>query len=111
MGELIKGPWKRQETRNELSNDSANESVTLAKHGPAIDYPWHTLTAPPKTSSEEYVRTLTDLKRLAQIAGNSGGILCLPKGWFWDPNKNESLINQLASIFNKEESEFPDDIA
>lgn len=108
MGELIEGPWIRRETLKESAKASTKAS---ANHGPAIDYPWHTLTAPHDTSSEEYIRTVNDLKRLVQIAGNSGGILCLPKGWFWDPTKNESLINQLTSIFNKEESEFPDDIA
>ena len=109
MGKVIRGPWKQVKT----------ESPVVAKpvvHGPAgagaaIDYPWHTLTPPPNTSLEEYGRTLADLQYLAMLAGNSGGILCLPIGWSWDLTKNQALIEQLEAIYSGDDSLPPDDIA
>lgn len=110
MGKVITGPWKHK-TVSLVTTPVAAKPVNHGPAGSAIDYPWHTLTPPPNTSLEEYGRTIADLQHLALLAGDSGGILCLPIGWSWDLTKNQTLIEQLEAIYNEDDSTSPDDIA
>lgn len=72
-------------------------------------YPWRTLTSPVGTTPEKYTEVLATLQRLAKINDDHGanGQLILPDGWFFDPDKNQSLIDQLMQIASLEED--PDD--
>jgi hypothetical protein len=110
MGKVIKGPaswWKNKSAEKTPDPESLKISAALA------NYPWHTLTAPPGTSDKEYQETLAFLQHLVNLDRDSGGILQLPKGWFWDPKKNQDLINQLLQIadINEDQDDIPDDIA
>lgn len=114
MGKIIKGPdrWfnrdkAKQSIQNSVEQEPTKKSVTFA------NYPWHTLTAPPGTSDKEFTETLLFLQRLVNLGGDSGGVLMLPEGWFWDPKKNQSIIDELLKIADQieDQDEIPDDIA
>ncbi len=119
MGKVIKGPdkwWNRNKPTEpeEKSEQELKEKSTSS----IVSYPWHTLTAPPGTSDEEYRDEVAFLQRLVNLAGDSGAILKLPEGWFWDPKKNQKLIDQLLRIAemtdedsSEDSNEIPDDIA
>lgn len=119
MGVVIKGPahWWNKKT-GASPEVPVSETPVQKSSGRCVDYPWHTLTAPPGTKSGEYQDTVAQLKHLVMLAGDSGGILMLPEGWFWDPKKNQDLISQLFKIAEasdaesvSESEEIPDDIA
>ena len=75
-------------------------------------YPWHTLTSPVGTTAKKHAEVLANLQRLAKINDDHGanGQLILPDGWFFDPDKNKSLIDQLLQIASLDEED-PDDSA
>lgn len=112
MGIVIKGPAHWFKKKTETSSEVPTSEVPVQKSsGRCVDYPWHTLTAPPDVKPAEYQETVAQLKHLVMLAGDSGGILMLPEGWFWDPTKNQDLISQLLKIAESSDEEIPDDIA
>lgn len=112
MGIVIKGPAHWFNKKTEMPSEVPTSETPVQKSsGQCVDYPWHTLTAPPGTKLAEYQETVAQLKHLVMLAGDSGGILMLPEEWFWDPTKNQDLISQLLKIAESSDEEIPDDIA
>lgn len=112
MGILIQGPWKKQ------AELKSSEEENPMPHGPAKDYPWYALSGPKGTTAKQHRDTVSQLQRLASIAGDTGSII-LPNGWFWDTGKIQVLIDNLSSIGQPQaqvqthmpSEEIPDDIA
>lgn len=104
MGILIQGPWKKRENIGSTTpTEGELTSVEVSKR-----YPWYALSGPKGTKPAEYSKMLAELKHLVAVAGEDAQLL-LPKGWFWDPDKVQTLINELNQI--GQEDELPDDCA
>lgn len=105
MGQVIQGPWKKRE-ETPAAEPSTNEYVQ-------DDLPWYALEAPKGTKPAQYQETLASLKKLARVVRGAGGQLILPNGWYWNPAKIQSLIDQLNRISEGrvEEEEIPDEPA
>lgn len=120
MGVLIQGPWKARpqttEESSEVSETVSEAPIVVLSSGAevvtsGIAYPWHTLAGPKGTKPAEHAKMLARLQKLAKVVNASGGTLLLPTGWFWDPNKNQKLIEELSRIGRMTSEEIPDDIA
>lgn len=110
MGVLIQGPWKKLDESKNVSESDKQELNVIKSFDPSTrDYPWYALTGPKGTTVEQHRKAVEQLKKIAKIAGQDGLIL-LSKGWYWDSDKMQVLIDNLMSI-GKDSNEIPDDVA